>query len=637
MSETRDPSNDTVAVIKGHLDFKERYSDLRRLGAGGGGLVFQAKDNKLDKLVAIKVLHSNFDVKALVRFQQEAKVLSMLNHRYIVGVLDFQNSKTDDLFLIMEHVDGTSLDKFVEERGPLPLDEVVKYSIQLCEALEHAHGNGVVHRDLKPSNIMIDSNKNVRILDFGIAKLLTQPNQFGTITKIGVPLGSPAFMSPEQIRGEQTDERTDVFGLGLLMYIMAAGRSPFDADQVLEYYQNLIGKTVPSLRLWIGESAAAHSLDRIVAKAMQSDPDLRFQNMAQVRSELFALIQDPVEILQVTHGAFEQPHSKLKTFGLSLLLLIMTVAIGVLIFASNSQNSTGTPGGDSSGGLSDRPKIVGGAANRSGDAPKLHSEKFGPGINVEADLSHFTFADKSVTAKDFRNFDRSITALSLAEIGVIRPELLNAISKFPLQSLDFSKTSLSDSDLKVIAKINTLTWLRLNGTAITGSGIRNLAPLGNTLKRLDLDSCKGIDDSGLAAIIETLPNLDKLYVGSSSVTPKAIPSLTKLTGLKTLWLSSLDVTDEEIKALSSGLQFELLDLSDCKKITDKTLEYLMPQRRLAYLELMACPLVTVEAADRFQNAHKRTKVVRQDSKGVDSIFDTGLYNPPADLMSGDRH
>lgn len=615
-----DNLNNIEASIKSHLDFRERYSDLRPIGKGARGAIFQLKDNKLDKLVAVKVLHGNVKSKSVIRFQKEARTLSMLKHQFIIGVLDFQSSERGDLFLIMDYVDGTDLEQFVAKHGPLPFEDVVKFSIQLCEALSHAHAHGVVHRDLKPSNIMIDQQNNVRILDFGIAKLLTKDNQFETVTRVGAPIGSPAYMSPEQVRGAETDERTDVFGLGLLIYIMAAGRSPFDGDQVVDYYQNLIGKPPPSLRLWIGESDVAHKLDAIVAKAMKSDPDERFQSMDEMLVELDSLLADPTEVLQVTHGPAEAVRPKGSL--LSLVVAVVAVAAIAIVFAT-------TRGAGTAGSVAVKSKQT---TSQSRYLPDEKSEPE-PASKFKVDsmrgLDDFTFASQSVNADDLKSLDPQVKRLSLRELK-LDPAMKAALPLLHVEALDLTRSNINDSDLKLIAQIKGLKRLRLDYTSITSDGIKNLAPLKGKLMQLDLDACKGIDDRAVQYIIELFPNIRSVQLSDTSLTKTGVRNLLKLKQVQVLWLSSLHVDDDDVKALSK-LDLIGLDVSCNKTLTDEAVRVLIPKRRMRYLEVTDCPLIHSEVATEWELAHPGALMRGGKSDSVKPVADQVFYEPPPDI------
>lgn len=621
---TESSNNNIEASIKSHLDFKERYSDLRPIGVGGSGAVFQVKDNKLDKLVAIKVLHGNVKPKSVIRFQKEARALSLMNHRYILGVLDFQSSNSGDLFLIMEYVDGTDLEQFVAKHGPLPFEDVVKYSIQLCDALAHAHTKGVVHRDLKPGNIMIDQQNNVRILDFGIAKLLTVDDQVGTITRMGAPIGSPAYMSPEQVRGVDTDERTDIFGLGLLIYIMASGRSPFDGDQVLDYYQNLIGKPPPSLRLWIGESDVAHKLDAIVAKAMCSDPADRYQNMEEMRIALGSLISDPTEVMQVTHGPISRSKESSKRY--SLFLLIVVAAFGLIAMVYTAICNSGPP--DSGPGNFRKSSLPDSSAKETPDKSKsVLPSKFT--VHNAPGLENFTFAGESVNAADLKTLGPETRRLSLRE-RTLDDAMIAALPSLTVEALDLTKTNIKDADMKMIAKMKNLVWLRLDNTGITSDGIRNLEPLDDRFRQIDLDACKNIDDKAIAYIVEYFPNLRSIQISDTAVKKQGLKDLAKLKHAEYLWLSSLPVSDEDVKAYSQ-LNLLGLDVSSCKKLTDESVRVLVPKKRMQYLELTNCPRIHSEVAAAWESAHPGATLRGGSGDSVRSMAEEVYYTPPADI------
>ncbi len=621
---TESSNHNIEASIKRHLDFKERYSELRPIGAGGIGAVFQVKDNKLDKLVAIKVLHGNVKPKSVIRFQKEARALSMMNHRYILGVLDFQSSNSGDLFLITEYVDGTDLEQFVAKHGPLPFEDVVKYSIQLCDALAHAHAKGVVHRDLKPGNVMIDQQNNVRILDFGIAKLLTDDDQTGTISSFGVPIGSPAYMSPEQVRGGDTDERTDIFGLGLLIYVMAAGRSPFDADQVLDYYQNLIGKPPPSLRLWIGESDVAHKLDAIVAKAMSSDPADRYQTMDEMRTALSSLISDPIEVMQVTHGPVSRAKESSKPY-----LLILLVAVAGLSLIALFYTSTGTSGTADSG-TAKNPKSSSPAQNTKAtpnESKSASQSKYT--VQTAFGLENFTFASESVSASDLESLGSETKRLSLRELR-LDPAMVAALPSLEVEALDLTKTNVTDADMKFIAKMKNLVWLRLDNTGVTSDGIKNLEPLKDRLGRIDLDACRKIDDKAIACIVDYWPNLRALQISDTSVKKQGLKDLVKLKRVDTLWLSSLPLSDDDVKSISQ-LNLVGLDVSCCKKLTDESVKVLIPKKSMQYLEVTDCPLIHSEIARAWERAHPGALLRGGKGDAARRVAEDVYYPPPAEI------
>ena len=207
------------------------FDILEKLGEGGMGVVYKARDTHLDRLVAIKVLPAEkvADPERRRRFVQEAKAASALNHPNIVTIYDI--GQTDGIdFIAMEYVEGKTLDALIPRKG-LRLSLALKYAVQVAEALARAHGAGIIHRDLKPSNVMVDEHGLVKVLDFGLAKLTeaaAADAETATMrTGQGVVLGTAAYMSPEQAEGKQIDSRSDVFGFGSMFYEMLTGQRAF--------------------------------------------------------------------------------------------------------------------------------------------------------------------------------------------------------------------------------------------------------------------------------------------------------------------------------------------------------------------------------------------------------------------------
>jgi serine/threonine protein kinase len=215
-----------------------RYKIVEKLGEGGMGVVYKARDTRLDRLVALKVLPRDFigDSDRRARFEREARAASALNHPNIVTLYEI-DSADGVLFFTMEYLLGSSLDRLLRERR-LDVPEALKYAIQVADALAAAHGVGIIHRDIKPANIVVTPIGLAKVLDFGLAKLSDLPKSAldeSTITasvgtRAGVVIGTIPYMSPEQAQGKPVDARSDIFSFGITLYEMFARRRPFDAD-----------------------------------------------------------------------------------------------------------------------------------------------------------------------------------------------------------------------------------------------------------------------------------------------------------------------------------------------------------------------------------------------------------------------
>jgi serine/threonine protein kinase len=262
------------------------YSILGNIGSGGMGEVYLARDELLDRNVALKLLPARVtaDAGQLSRFAPEAKILASLNHPNIVTIHSVEEFEGRH-FLAMELVDGQQMDVLIPEGG-FALDEFLSMALPLTEAVSAAHGKGIVHRDLKPANIMVlgpDLEQlRVKLLDFGVAKFLGDSGQLVQTAK-GMPIGTPEYMAPEQIRGEQTDHRADIYALGGILFFLLTGRPVFEGSGVAKTLQRQVSEPPrrPS-ELLAGADAIPPALDELVLACLVKDPALRIQSMAEL-------------------------------------------------------------------------------------------------------------------------------------------------------------------------------------------------------------------------------------------------------------------------------------------------------------------------------------------------------------------
>jgi len=274
------------------------YEILALLGAGGMGEVYRARDTRLDRTVAIKVVssHHSSDPVRRQRFERESRAISALQHPNICTVHDVGHQDGAD-YLVMECLEGKTLALRLAESA-LPLDQILRYGIEIADALDAAHQRGIVHRDLKPGNIFLTAHGECKVLDFGLAKLAEEQTgsdsltatRAESLTSPGVVHGTVAYMSPEQVRGDDLDARTDLFSLGTVLYEMATGRRPFTGKTSLTVSKAILDEnpSPPSLT----NPALPAQLDEIVGKALEKDRDLRYQSAADLRSDLKRLKRD---------------------------------------------------------------------------------------------------------------------------------------------------------------------------------------------------------------------------------------------------------------------------------------------------------------------------------------------------------
>ncbi|MGP8243728.1 MAG: protein kinase domain-containing protein [Bryobacteraceae bacterium] len=261
-----------------------QYRIEQSIGAGGMGDVYKARDSRLDREVALKILPAYMvgDAERRARFIREARAAARLNHPNSVTIYDI-GEQDGRIFIAMEYVDGKTLDTVIPAAG-LPTDDVLKYAIPIAAALDKAHAAGIVHRDLKPGNIMIDRGGSVKVLDFGLAKLIEEPatsdrapDSLRLETQTGMFMGTPAFMSPEQAEGKPVDPRSDIFSFGAVLYQMATGKRAFTGNSLTAVMVAVIHKEPdPAVENVVPD------LEKIIHRCLRKDPELRFQSMADV-------------------------------------------------------------------------------------------------------------------------------------------------------------------------------------------------------------------------------------------------------------------------------------------------------------------------------------------------------------------
>lgn len=274
----------TPSNIRIGANFARRYHILEELGRGGMGKVYKALDTKVDEQIAIKLLNPEVagDEKTRQRFREELKTTRQISHRHICRVYDF-SEEDGQAFITMEHVSGEDLKSLIRRVGQLTPGKAVFVARQIADGLAEAHRMGVIHRDLKPHNIMVDKEGNVRIMDFGIARTFKKTG----VTDTGVIIGTPEYMSPEQVDGKEVDQRSDIYSLGIILYEMLTGRVPFAGDTPLSVaVKQKTERPISPRRL---NPQIPAEINRIILRCLEKDRELRFQDAASLWEELKAI------------------------------------------------------------------------------------------------------------------------------------------------------------------------------------------------------------------------------------------------------------------------------------------------------------------------------------------------------------
>lgn len=279
-----------------------RYEIREIIGVGGMAVVYKAYDNQENRLVAIKILKEEFlsNEEFLRRFKNESKAIAMLSHPNIVNVYDVSFGDLIQ-YIVMEYIEGITLKEFIEKEGSLRWKDAVHFTIQILKGLQHAHDNGIVHRDVKPQNIMVLQDGTIKVTDFGIARFARSDQR--TITDKAI--GSVHYISPEQARGEKTDEKADIYSVGVMLYEMLTGRLPFQAESAVSVAIMQLQRE-PQLPTEINDSIPK-GLEQITMHAMQKSQERRYQSAAEMLCDLGNFRKDPTLTFAYTYFVDNSP------------------------------------------------------------------------------------------------------------------------------------------------------------------------------------------------------------------------------------------------------------------------------------------------------------------------------------------
>jgi eukaryotic-like serine/threonine-protein kinase len=360
------------------------YQLVRKLGAGGMGEVYLAQDTRLGRQVAVKILPREFssDAERRRRFLREAKAASALNHPNVVTVHDFGSEGEID-YLVMEYIKGKPLDRIIPHNG-LKTREALDYAIQIAHAVAYAHAAGILHRDLKPANVIVTDGGAAKVLDFGLAKVLTSDATRTMDTRDGVILGTAAYMSPEQAEGKRVDARSDIFSFGSMLYEMVTGRRPFHRESVASTIAAIVHDE-PELANVAADDVPAQ-LGALLQKCLRKEPSNRFGTMAEVK----ATLEQVRENLNRSHVAVSSlPTRKVRFVWTSAALITIFVsAIGLWVGRIGLRAHT-------------IPKIV--------PLTTYQGDEFSPSFSPDG--NNLAFAWDGSEERPQRNFDIFVTVL----------------------------------------------------------------------------------------------------------------------------------------------------------------------------------------------------------------------------------
>ena len=299
----------------------ERYRILEVKGTGGMSVVYKAYDEKQRRVVALKVLKEEYQKNAdfIKRFRHEANAAAKVSHPNIVKLYSV-GSDGDLQYLVMEYIDGQTLKEVIAREGRLKSEKAVRYALKILAALDHAHKNNIIHRDIKPQNILVDADDNIKVTDFGIARLVD--GSTGTLTDSNAVLGSVHYVSPEQANGDPVDEKSDLYSMGVVLYEMLTGTVPFDGDTAVTIALKQVNELPRSMRAIYRDIPRA--LDEVVLKALEKAPEMRYRSAAEMAKDLKRALRLPKGGFVNSSGFFGRFAGYMFRNGLNAVLVALS-------------------------------------------------------------------------------------------------------------------------------------------------------------------------------------------------------------------------------------------------------------------------------------------------------------------------
>jgi serine/threonine protein kinase len=518
------------------------YEFLGTIGSGGMGVIYKARQVILNKVVAIKTLHPHLSSPAAFRrFQIEGQATSLLNHPFIVSVHDFGVTKSGQTFMVMDFVDGETLDSLLRRVGQLDQRRFLNIFIDVCDAMAHAHHRLVVHRDIKSSNIMIMKGDNgreeVRIMDFGIAKLVSDSESVASqVTRTGEIIGSATCMSPEQARGGKVDHRSDLYALGCVMYEALASAPPFVGNTPLETMLMHLERRPASIKEASMGNSVDPRLEKIIFCLLEKEPDHRYQSMDDLKHDL-------ENLRGVLFGAekvadFKMPNregdSRAKSSRARVTVILSAMLIGVSALSAGLY-------------VFSKHKLVSSGATNS--VQPVVENKASVGAGETTDKKTKRVSDSNIVAMLKMPGDEELIKQAI-DSQLERGELKVHVEGLTSDIIDADLTSFKKGDFPN-TKIVDLSHSR----KVTDAGLQNLENL--SLTEIDLKDSGASDLDWLTHQNE----LKRLYISGSPITPKGFQNIGKLTELRELDIDRTKFKDSDVASISKLVNLEKLDVS----------------------------------------------------------------------------
>lgn len=573
--------------------FDGKYEILSLLGQGGMSAVFKAKNLVLNRIVAIKILlgNRNLNEQSLMRFQQEARAASQLDHPNIVKVHDFSVSIDHAPYMVMDYVEGNSIAEIIAAEGKMDPYRAIDLIIQSCDALAHAHEQGVVHRDLKPSNIMVTQIKGgielAKIVDFGVAKLMEEEQASAPqLTRTGEVFGSPLYMSPEQCLGKKVDARTDIYSLACVLFEELAGVPPFRADNVLATMHMHISDAPPELTKIRTDLQNGARLSSLLLTALAKNPEQRFPSMKEFANALNEAALKPQSGLFGSFATHLNIFRKTKGSNRNVPILVISATAFLLLMGTawwgwQSQQALETFKNREipSPPVAMSPRPAAGIAQKS--LPEMPTDQqmtiylknndpielnIGNGINLtnavaplvskEPKLRVLFMRSSSMDADGFKEITRSLGAqldkLSISRNPQLKPKDIIEIFQncTNLKHVAAQGVDTTDEVVASFGKFSSLQRLDISGKRTSSRALAGL-PQMETVKHLMLNHTHA-DSKTIRIIAEKFPNLEELHMLGANLSSADLSPLYKLP-LRNFWITADSISKKNLDKLQNAI------------------------------------------------------------------------------------
>ncbi len=581
----------------------DRYEIKRIIGGGINSAVYEAYDKSLKKSVAIKKLHNTSTSVELIRFQREAKLTSSLTHPNVRSVLDFGLTAENEPYLVLELAQGESVSHYLKRHGEMDVEVALDILIQIAAGLEHAHNRSIVHRDIKPSNVMLVESGDrliAQIVDFGIAKSQTSIQD---ITGEGVGLGTPLFMSPEQVRNSDIDQRSDIYSFGCLMYDMLTGQPPFVGATALDTIKMHTDSLAPALADK-SDKEFSEPLEMIVKKTLAKDPVDRYSSIKELSIDL----ENELHRLQARRAETPNNESKSQSghhharygslmidgvdgenrtvrgrgnlWNLGITGVIAATIFGVCLFSRYFES---TP-----------------------SAPSKASDPFKS--NFESTSNFFVTteawaADDNATGADLAKLAAHggyVHRVNLSSAPLIRGDDLKVLQNTNVAVLTYTDHIADEKSLSNIAKIRSLSRLKLGDKKKNVYDAKALALLGNVPNLLELclycidvndtvlksiAKCKNLGSLSLESgtgmknakweLLKPIKRLDVINWNDTDLDDASLIRATALQSLRAIYVKGTNVSDVGVSQLTVLKNLHTLDVTGCKNVSSACVKRLM--------------------------------------------------------------